>query len=88
MTAYLVSTGPMRRSPDGEREALCRMCGEWWPLADEFWIRGKSMSRCRACWYERNNAGTRARMSADPEYRERRPEQVRMARRRARERAA
>lgn len=42
-------------------ERLCRGCGEFWPVDEEFWYfttdrYGKSrvMGRCRACWSERS----------------------------------
>lgn len=41
-------------------ERLCRGCGEFWPIDDDFWYfqdrggRRVVMGRCRACWSERS----------------------------------
>lgn len=39
----------------------------FWPLTDEFWDKGRGMSRCRACWRAYDRAQHRARYAAMPE---------------------
>ena len=67
---------------DGEFSLRCTGCaekhglgGRYWPLTPEFWNPVRGMSRCRACWHERDSRHARA-------YRERHLERVREIKRR------
>jgi hypothetical protein len=45
----------------------CAWCGEWWPLAAEFWTL-RNFSRCAACLREKSRL-EQALRRIDPEYR-------------------
>jgi hypothetical protein len=42
-----------RTDPEIGIEKLCKSCGEWWPLDDEFYYPSNP-AYCKACWIERN----------------------------------
>ena len=67
---------------DGEFSLRCRGCaakhemgGRYWPLSVEFWNPVRGMTRCRACWNERDAKAART-------YQARHPERVREIKRR------
>jgi hypothetical protein len=65
-------TGPVRYRLD-TFELRCDDCAQhhegprFWPLTTEFWLPGRGMVRCRACWYELDKRKARERRAADPE---------------------
>ena len=86
----------------GEFQLRCRACGEWWPVAPEFWPMSQDGAaiRCKACRasarrvvrgrdygpWSDRYARHKARIAAVPERAERYARQHREAQRRYRER--
>lgn len=51
-----VTTAPLPLRPpryrEGTFEFMCRTCGDWWELSEEFWIVNHGLARCKPCWAE------------------------------------